>query len=341
MIRDLLARVVRGERLSRDEAGAAVRLMVRGGADAAVVAAFLGALAARGETGEELLGGALALRAEAVPFPSTRPVLLDTCGTGGDGSGTFNVSTTVALVAAAAGIPVAKHGNRSVSSRSGSADVLEALGARIELGPEGAARLLEETGFTFLYARRFHPAMRNVAEVRQALGIRTLFNWLGPLSNPARATHQLLGVPDRPRVEMVAEVLQGLGVARALVVHGAEGLDELGLAPGNTALEVTPHGPPAARSIEAGALGLVQVPCSALRGGEPSENARMTRSVLAGEKGPARDAVVLNAAAALWIAEGAGTLSEAAALATEQLDSGAAARTLDRYVALTHRVGDG
>jgi anthranilate phosphoribosyltransferase len=339
MIRDLLSRVVRGERLSREEAAAAVRVMVRGEAEALAVAALLAALAARGETGEELLGGALALRAEAVPFPSTRPVLLDTCGTGGDGAGTFNVSTAAALVAAAAGIPVAKHGNRSVSSRSGSADVLEALGARIDLGPEGASRVLEETGFTFLYARRFHPAMRNVAGVRQALGIRTLFNWLGPLSNPARATHQLLGVSDRARVETVAGVLQGLGVTRALVVHGAGGLDELGLAPGNAAVEVGRNGPPAARAVEAAAIGLSHADPPALRGGEPAENARILRSVLAGEKGPARDAVVLNAAAALWVAAGARTLADAAALAAEQLDSGGAARMLDRYVALTQRVG--
>jgi anthranilate phosphoribosyltransferase len=314
--------------------------MVRGESEASLVAAFLSALATRGETGEELLGGALALRAEAVPFPSGRPVLLDTCGTGGDAAGTFNVSTTAALVAAAAGIPVAKHGNRSVSSRSGSADVLEALGARIELGPEGASRALEETGFTFLYARRFHPAMRNVAGVRQALGIRTLFNWLGPLSNPARATHQLLGVSDRARLETVAGVLQGLGVTRALVVHGAGGLDELSLMPGNAAVEVGPGGPPAARRVEAKAIGLPSADPSALRGGEPEENAHIVRRILAGEKGPLRDATVLNAAAAIWIAEGAGMLKDAAALAAEQLDSGAAARTLERYVTLTHRVGD-
>jgi anthranilate phosphoribosyltransferase len=340
MIRDLLARVVRGEQLSRDEAAAAVRRMVRGESEPPVVAAFLAALAARGETGEELLGGALALRAEAVPFPTSRPVLLDTCGTGGDGAGTFNVSTAAALVAAAAGIPVAKHGNRAVSSRSGSADVLEALGARIDLGPEGAARVLEEAGFTFLYARRFHPAMRNVAGVRQALGIRTLFNWLGPLSNPARATHQLLGVSDRVRVETVASVLQGLGVTRGLVVHGAGGLDELALMPGNAALEVGPGGPPAVRRLEAHSIGLPRAKMSALGGGSPEENARILRSILAGERGPARDAVVLNAAAAVWIAEGAGTLKEAAAVVVEQLDSGAAARTLDRYVDLSHRVGE-
>jgi len=226
MIRELLPRLLRGERLTRDEAAAAVRAMVRGEASPAAVAGFLTALAQRGETEAELLGGAIALRAEAVPFHSAREPLLDTCGTGGDAAETFNISTGAALVAAAVGIAVAKHGNRSVSSRSGSADVLEALGARVDLGPVGAARALEETGFAFLYARRFHPAMRHVADVRRELGIRTLFNWLGPLANPARATHQLLGVSDRSRVEVVARVLSGLGVRRALVVHGAHGEDD-------------------------------------------------------------------------------------------------------------------
>jgi anthranilate phosphoribosyltransferase len=340
MIRDLLDRVVRGGRLTRDEASAAVRAMVRGETPDTLVAALLAALAARGETEEEILGGALALRSEAVPFPSARRALLDTCGTGGDGAGTYNVSTAAALVAASAGVAVAKHGNRSVASRSGSADVLEALGARVDLGPEGAARLLEESGFTFLYARRFHPAMRNLAGVRAALGIRTLFNWLGPLSNPAHATHQLLGISDPGRVETVARVLQGLGLTRALVVHGAGGLDELALAPGNTAVEVRAGSSPAPCSVEARALGLSAADPRALEGGDPSDNARILRGLFAGERGPRRDALVLNAAAALWIAGAAPTLAEAGALAAERLDSGATQRTLERYVALSRRVGE-
>lgn len=340
MIRDLLDRVVRGGRLTSDEASAAVLAMVRGETPDALVAGLLAALAARGESEEEILGGALALRSEAVPFPSSREVLLDTCGTGGDAAGTYNVSTAAALVAASAGVAVAKHGNRSVSSRSGSADVLEALGAHVDLGPEGAARLLEETGFTFLYARRFHPAMRNLAGVRAALGIRTLFNWLGPLSNPAHATHQLLGVSDEGRVATVARVLQGLGLKRALVVHGAGGLDELALAPGNTAVEVGAGTPLSPRSIEAKALGLDAADPRALAGGEPAENARILRGLFAGERGPRRDALVLNAAAALWIAGAAPTLEEAGELAAERLDSGAALRTLERYVALSRRVGE-
>ncbi|TMQ57925.1 MAG: anthranilate phosphoribosyltransferase [Candidatus Eisenbacteria bacterium] len=340
MIRELLPRLVRGELLSREETGAAVRSMMRGEVADAQIAAFLFALAQRGESGDEMLGGAEALRAEAVPFPASRETLLDTCGTGGDGSQTYNISTATALVAAAAGIAVAKHGNRSVSSRSGSADVLEALGARIDLGPESAARALEETGFTFLNARRFHPAMRHVARARADLGVRTLFNWLGPLSNPARATHQLLGVADGHRVATVAHVLSRLGVKRALVVHGAGGLDELSLEDGNTAVEAGPGGAGKPCSLEAKSLGFPPAGVAALRGGDPGENAAILRSVLSGERGPRRDALVLNAAAALWIAGGAPTLIDGARLATEQIDSRRALGTLERFIALSQKLGD-
>ncbi len=340
MIRELLPRLLRGERLTREEAAAAIRSIVRGENDNALVAAFLISLAQRGETVEELAGGAEALRAEAVPFPATEGPILDTCGTGGDGSHTFNISTAVALVAAGAGARVAKHGNRSVSSRCGSADVLEALGAKIEVGPQGAARALAETGFCFLYARRFHPSMRNVAFVREALGIRTLFNWLGPLANPARATHQLVGVPERSRIEPIARVLLALGVSRALVVHGTGGLDELSLEEGNEAVVVERGTPARNVRIEASALGLTPAPASALHGGDAAANAAYVRGVLSGDRGPRRDAVILNAAAALWIAERASSLEEGARLAAASLDSGAAARTLARYVELSQTAGE-
>lgn len=346
MIRDLLPRLLAGETLTRGEAAAAVRGMVRGESEDGLVAAFLTLLAQRGETEAELWGGAEALRAEAVPFPLPAGLagpLFDTCGTGGDGRGTFNVSTTVAFVVAGAGVRVAKHGNRSVSSSCGSADVLESLGAHIDLGPEGAAAVLAETGFTFLYARRFHPAMQRVAGVRQSLGFRTLFNWLGPLSNPARASHQLVGVPEASRVEPVARVLGGLGVARALVVHGAGGLDELALAPGNIAAETgrSDNGAPMAvpRSIRHDALGLAEAPPEALRGGDAHRNASLLREVLAGEPGPRRDAVLLNAAAALWIAGAAPSVEEAAARAVQAIDRGDARSVLDRYVEISKRVG--
>jgi anthranilate phosphoribosyltransferase len=341
MIRDLLPRLLRGERLTREETGAAVRAMVRGEASDVQIAAFLFALAQRGESAEELEGGARALRAEAVPFPAQRETLLDTCGTGGDSSHTYNISTAAAFVAAAAGIPVAKHGNRSVSSRSGSADVLEALGARIDLGPQGAARALEETAFAFLNARLFHPAMRHVARARSELGVRTLFNWLGPLSNPARATHQLLGVADPRRLPMVAGVLSRLGTRRSLVVHGAGGLDELSLEEGNVAIEAGPAGAGEPRSIRAAALGLGPAPAEALKGGEPAENARIIHAIFKGERGPKRDALLLNAAAAIWIAGGAPSIEDAARIAAEQIDSGRALHTLERFIVVSHRVGDG
>jgi len=343
MIRDLLPRLLAGETLSRAEAAAAVRSMVRGESEDGLVASFLTLLAQRGETEAELWGGAEALRAEAVPFPWNGGPLFDTCGTGGDGRGSFNVSTTAAFVVAGAGVRVAKHGNRSVSSACGSADVLESLGAHIDLGPEGAAAVLAETGFTFLYARRFHPAMRRVAGVRQTLGFRTLFNWLGPLSNPARATHQLVGVPDPARVEPVARVLGALGAVRALVVHGAGGIDELALAPGNVAAESgrSETGAPAAvpRSIRHDALGLRDAPVEALRGGDADRNAALLREVLAGEPGARRDAVLLNAAAALWIAGAALTLEEAVARATLAIDRGDARKVLDHYIELSKKVG--
>jgi anthranilate phosphoribosyltransferase len=314
--------------------------MMRGEVADAQIAAFLFALAQRGECAEELLGGAEALRAEAVPFPSAREVLLDTCGTGGDASHTYNISTAAALIAAAAGVAVAKHGNRSVSSRSGSADVLEALGANIELGPRGAARSLEETGFTFLNARRFHPAMRHVARARTDLGIRTLFNWLGPLSNPAHATHQLVGVAEGSRAEMVAQVLSKLGITRALVVHGTGGLDELSLEEGNLVYEAGRNGATKRTSVEARDLGLEPAGPEALRGGDPAINAGIIRAVLSGEGGPRRDALVLNAAAALWIAGAAPTLAEGATLAVEQIDSGRALKTLDHFVAVSRTLGE-
>ncbi len=335
MLRDLLPRIREGATLTREEASAAVRSMMRGEAEDGDIAEFLALLAARGETEAELLGGAEALREEAIPFPADRGPLLDTCGTGGDSSGTFNISTIVAFVAAAAGVRVAKHGNRSVSSRCGSADVLEALGASIDLGPDAAARVLDETGFTFLYARRYHPAMKRVAAVRQRLGIRTLFNWLGPLANPARASHQLLGVSDGARAEGVARVLAGLGVVRGLVVHGAGGLDELALAPGNVAFEAAGS----ARSIDPREIGLALAPVESLLGGDASRNAAILRDVVSGAGGAPRDAVVLNAAAALWIAGKTATLVAGARLAEELLDSGAAARAVDRYVAASRREG--
>jgi len=337
MIRALLPRLRGGETLTRQEAAGAVTAMMGEGEDPAVIGAFLMALAARGETEDELLGGAEALRAAAVPFTPPYMPLLDTCGTGGDGSHSFNVSTAVAFVAASAGIHVAKHGNRSVSSRCGSADVLEALGATVDLGPEACKDVLRETGICFLYARRFHPAVGRVAPVRQALGIRTLFNWLGPLANPARSTHQLLGVPSRAHVAPVARVLGRLGTVRALVVHGAGGLDELSLEGENVAVAIDAGGAPREFTIRADELGLAAAPVEALRGGDAAENGALLRRVLAGEPGAPRDVVTLNAAAALWVAGAAPDLPGGVRLAAELLEQGAPARALDAFLAATRR----
>ncbi len=341
MIRALLPRLRAGETLTSEQAAGAVTAMMGGAEEPSVIGAFLMAMAARGETEEELLGGAQALRDAAVPFTPPYVPLLDTCGTGGDGSHSFNVSTAVAFVAASAGIHVAKHGNRSVSSRCGSADVLEALGATVDLGPEACEDVLRETGFCFLYARRFHPAVGRVAPIRQALGIRTLFNWLGPLANPARSTHQLLGVPSEAHVAPVARVLAGLGIMRALVVHGGGGLDELSLEGDNVAVFVDVGTEPREISIRAADFGLAAAPVEALRGGDAAENAAILRRVLGGEAGAPRDAVTLNAGAALWVAGAAPDMAEGVRQAARLLDEGAPARVLDAFVAATRRHHDG
>ena len=329
---------MRGERLNRDEAAGAITSIVRGENDDAAVAAFLVALAQRGESDEELIGGAQALRAEAVPFATPGGVVLDTCGTGGDGSHTFNISTVAAVVVAAGGVRVAKHGNRSVSSRCGSADVLEALGAKIDLGPEGAARVLRETGFCFLYARRFHPSMRHVAKVREALGVRTLFNWLGLPANPG-ARRITVGFGSWP-ARAGGPVLRR-SASRALVVHGAGGLDELSLEAGNAAVWMDWGSAPRAVEIDGAALGLSRASVAALRGGTAEENAAIARAVLEGERGARRDAVVLNAAAAFWIADCVATLEAGGEHARKTIDSGAAAQTLARKVGLSRGRWDG
>jgi anthranilate phosphoribosyltransferase len=340
MIRELLPRLVRGERLTREETAAAVRFMMRGEAADEEIEGFLQALAARGETAEEILGGAEALRAEGIHFRRRWDRLLDTCGTGGDRSNTYNISTATAFVAAAAGVPVAKHGNRSVSSRCGSADVLEALDANIELGPEQAEQVLEDTGFTFLNARLFHPAMKHVAKARAKLGRRTLFNWLGPLSNPAGATHQLIGIPDPNRLHDIAQTLSQLGTHHAFVVHGTGGLDELSLEPGNVAIECTSQSWGKVLSMDAESIGLDPAGNDQLTGGDASANARIIHSVLSGEdRGPKRDALILNSAAALWAASKVSNLSHGAHVAREHIDDGSALKVLKSFARLSKRLG--
>jgi anthranilate phosphoribosyltransferase len=343
----LLERALAGEALDDATVEAAFGAILDGALTAAQIAAILVALRAKGETAAEIAAAARALRARAHPLSLELPPgtpLLDTCGTGGDGAHTFNVSTVSAIVLAACGAKVAKHGNRAVSSRAGSADLLEALGVRIE-GPspdfdERLARALDEVGITFLYAPRHHGALRHAAPVRRELGVRTLMNLLGPLANPAGATHQLLGVFDDLRRATLASVLARLGTVRAWVVHGVasagapRGLDEVSTE-GPTRVTVLERGALHEREIVPEDAGLSRVPLSALAGGDAHANAAIANAVLAGEPLPARSAVVLNTACALVVAGIAGDLREGRERAEAALDRGDAARTLDRWRAIT------
>lgn len=310
---------------------AAFAEIVGGEASPVAVAGFLVALRTKGETVGEIVAAARALRAVAEMAPLPDPRAIDTCGTGGDGADTFNISTAAAFVVGGAGVPVAKHGNRAASSRAGSFDVLEALGVRADLPVETAARIAREVGIGFFFARRAHPAMRHLAPIRSELGIRTLMNCLGPLLNPVGVRRQVVGVYAAELVEPLAHALAELGAERALVVHGDDGLDELTTTTtSRTALwdgrEVTPG------SVDPGSLGIPAAAASELAGGDAEDNAAIVRDVLAGKKGPARDIVALNAAAALWVADAATDLAEGLELAAETLDSGRAAAKLDQLI---------
>jgi anthranilate phosphoribosyltransferase len=282
----------------------------------------------RGESGGEILGFARALREHASAFPLPGDGLIDTCGTGGDGLATFNVSTLAGIVAAAAGARVAKHGNRAVSSRCGSADLLESLGVRIDGTAAVSVRCIEETGFGFLFAPHYHPMLRHLGPLRRELGFRSIFNLVGPLANPARVRHQVLGVPASSCLRPMAEALQSLGVTRALVVHGHDGSDEISLVGPTTAFEVTPGGLEE-RQFHPEDAGLRPCRSEDLAGGDAATNARIATSILDGEKGPAHDFVVLNAAAALMVASRAATLRDGAEMARAALLSFRARGVLD------------
>lgn len=324
----ILRKAMEGATLSPDEAHAAFDAVMDGGATPVGLSAFLVALRLRGETAPEIAAFARAMRRRAVAVRSDRPDLIDTCGTGGDGAGTFNVSTVAALVVAGCGVPVAKHGNRSVSGRCGSADLLEGLGIRADLPVETAELALERLGFGFLFAPRLHPAVGHATAVRQELGVRTVFNLLGPLANPAGARRQLLGVYAPAWVEPLAQVLRELGSERALVVHGS-GLDEIALHGETEAAEVR-DGRVTLLRLRPEDAGLGRAPLASIAGGDRSFNVECARAVLAGETGPRRDIVVLNAAAALWVAGRADDLRGGAALAAQAIDSGAARHLVDR-----------
>ncbi len=336
-IREAIATLLAGADLSAEQAYTAMQDIMSGEATPAQIGAYLIALRMKGETVQEIVGSARAMRDHAIrihPRVNGAP-LVDTCGTGGDGSGTFNVSTTVAFVVAATGRPVAKHGNRSISSRSGSADVLAALGARIDLTPQEVQKAIEEVGIGFLFAPNFHPAMKYAIGPRRELRVRTIFNILGPLTNPAGATHQLMGVFDPRLTEPLAHVLHELGVRAAFVVHGHGGLDELSIT-GSNRISALREGIVDTYELDPAELGFERAPHSALLGGTAEENARITRAILRGEEqGPKRDMVLLNAAAAIATETGdwQGALEEARAA----LDSGKAFHTLEAFIAFTHR----
>ena len=329
-----LARLLERQDLSRSEARDAMDVIMRGEASPAHMAGFLVALRMKGETAEEIAGCAEAMRAHAVPVRPVRRDVIDTAGTGGDGARTLNLSTAAALVAAAAGAGVAKHGNRAVSSASGSADVLEALGFTLELDPGRIARSIDELGFGFLFAPAHHPAMRHAGPVRKELAVRTVFNVLGPLTNPAGARAQLLGVYAEPLAGTVASVLAMLGASRALVVHGAGGIDELSPAGPNLVYHVD-DGDVRSETVDPLDLGIPRCAPEDLAGGSPEENATDIRAIFDGAPGPKRDAVLLNAAGALAVAGLAGDLREGLALAREAVDAGAARERLEAVAAFS------
>jgi anthranilate phosphoribosyltransferase len=331
MMQETLARLLDGHDLSRAEARAAMDEIMRGEATPAQLGGFLVALRLKGETADEIAGCAEAMRAHVLPVRPQRDDLVDTAGTGGDGGKTFNISTAAALVAAAAGAGVAKHGNRAVSSASGSADVLEALGFRLDLEPDRIARGIDELGFGFLFAPTHHPAMRHAAPVRRELAARTVFNVLGPLTNPAGARAQIVGVYAPGLVRTIAHVLARLGARRAFVVHGAEGIDELSPAGPNLVCEVV-QGDVREREIDPLELGIPRCAPEELRGGSPSENADAIRQVFAGGDGGRRDAILLNAAGAIAAGGHAHDLEEGLGYAREALESGAAAARLDALI---------
>lgn len=333
-VREALNKVLEGSDLSADEAADALTEVVTGDVQGTVIAAFLVALRTKGETPEEVAGFARTMRAHAVEVRPRSTGLVDTCGTGGDGTGTANISTTAAFVVAGAGLPVAKHGNRALSSKSGSADVLETLGVRLDLDGEQVARCIDEAGIGFIFAPAFHPAMAKVMPVRRELGIRTIFNILGPLTNPARPSYQLVGVGHPDLANLVAGALATLGVVRAVVVCGAGGPDELTCAGANGVILVE-DGRTERSELSAADVDLETSSLDDIRGGSPEENAEMLRSVLEGKPGPVADCVAFNAGAALMAAGRVAGVREGVGVARDVIGSGDAAASLERLVALS------
>ena len=336
-MRDFLQKIISGQHLTASEAHAAMQKIMAGEATHAQIAGFLVALRMKGETVEEITGFARAMREAALKVQAQSRPLVDTCGTGGDRSHTFNISTAAAFIAAGAGVRVAKHGNRAASSQCGSADVLEELGVNINLAPQQVARCIDEVGIGFLFARSLHPAMRHAAPVRSELGVRTVFNLLGPLTNPAGATRQVLGVFAAEWVEPLARVLQLLGTERAFVVHGAGGLDEISTLGETQVAEVHPGGISCYR-VTPEDFDLPRADLEELRGGTPQENAAMLLECLRNTPGPRLDITLLNAAAAIVAGGLANDLKEGFARARYSVNSGAAQERLEALIALSHSI---
>jgi anthranilate phosphoribosyltransferase len=331
--KDILAQAVAGAELAPALMEQAIDAIFRGEASPAQIGGFLIALRMKGESAAEVAAAARTMRRHALAVKLNRPApILDTCGTGGDGSNSFNISTVSAIVVAAAGVTVAKHGNRAASSKSGSADVLEALGIDLGLAPERIGQCIDTVGIGFLFARAHHPAMKHAGPVRAELGVRTLFNWLGPLANPAGATHQLLGVGDGLRLEMMAQVLGLLDTQTAWVVHGHGGLDEISLS-GPTRVAALERGVVRCFELTPADFGVEPADAAALRGGDVAENAAIARAILNGERGPRRDVVLVNAGAALCVAGVASSARDGAERARQTIDSGAARAKLEAWAA--------
>jgi len=339
MLRESLGRIVKGQDLDVEAMMEAVGAIMEGQATGAQIGAFLTALRLKGESEAEIVGAAMALRDRCVRLPglddSTGNELIDTCGTGGDGAGTVNVSTLAAIVAAGAGVRVAKHGNRSVSSLCGSADLLTALGIRIDVAPEVAAHCLKEAGFAFLFAPIYHPAMKSVAPVRQELGIRTLFNLIGPLCNPAGVRRQIMGVYSEDLVELIAGVLGKLGCERAMVVASKDGLDEISVCAPTTIAHLYRDGTIEVKILDPDDLGVKTHQLDSLKGGEPEFNAVLSLELLNGAHGAVRDAVIVNAGAALVVSGKALDMEQGMKMAGESIDSGKAFEVLETVKGIT------
>ena len=333
MIQDAIQMLVDGESLSADQASAVMNEIMTGEATPAQVGSFLTALRMKGETVDEIAGMARVMREKSLHVSVDGPVV-DTCGTGGDGSGSFNISTSAAFVVAGAGVAVAKHGNRAMSGSTGSADVLEALGVKIALSPESVARCLNEVGFGFMFAQGYHPSMRFVAGPRREIGIRTVFNILGPLTNPAGADRQVIGIADPSMADRMARVLGQLGSRKALVVHGSDGMDEITITGPSTVWQLE-NGEVTEFEVSPGDLGLSISSADSIQATSAEHSARIVRSVLAGESGPARDVVLLNAAAALVAADRADSLAAGVDLAARSIDCGDAQAKLNAVVELS------